>query len=259
MHRFFVPPDLLRDRTLCGRERITLTGDLAHQLSRVLRLGPGDRILLLDNSGLAYEAELEHFEALGDRATVAATARLLRSFAPETEPRSRLILYQALPKADKMDWVLQKNTEIGVAAVAPLIAERCALQDARHLDARRFDRWRRIIQEAAEQSGRARLPELWPVQRLPEALAAGAAGAICLLGATEGQAPALRAVLEPLLPQKPSTICLFIGPEGGFSPDEVALAEAAGVRPFSLGPRILRSETAGLAAWVAILYALGEM
>lgn len=246
MHRFFVPPE-----TLVGRQRVTLSGDLAHQLGRVLRLRPGERILLLDDSGLAYEAELEE---IGSRQ---ATARLLRAYVPDTEPRTRLILYQALPRGDKMDFVLQKNTELGAVAFAPLIAERCAARDAQ-VGVQRLARWRRIIQEAAEQAGRARLPELRPVQTFSAALATLPAEALCLLGAHEGPAPTLRAILEPLPPPKPSAVCVFIGPEGGFSPQEVAQAQAAGVRPFTLGPRILRTETAGLAACAAILYALEE-
>lgn len=251
MHRFFLPPDALQ-----GRERATLSGELAHQVARVLRLRPGDHVTLLDDTGLAYEAELELVTPRQ------ATARLLRAFAPDTEPRTRLILYQALPRADRMDFVLQKNTELGVAAFAPLVAERCAARDAQP-GPQRLARWRRIIQEAAEQAGRARLPALLPVQPLSAALAALSAAslpaqALALLGAHEGPAPSLRALLEPLPAPKPSTVCVFIGPEGGFSPQEVAQAQAAGARPFTLGPRILRTETAGLVACAAILYALEE-
>ena len=246
--RFFVPPEWL------GRgDPIALTGDLARQLGKVLRLQPGDRIVLLDNSGRAYEAELLRLEPQ------AVYVHLLRTFAPQTEPRLRLILYQALPKGERFEWVLQKGTELGISAFVPLITERSVLQAPERIGAQRLARWRRIIQEAAEQAGRARLPELAPVQTFEQALATLPAQEPCLMAALAPQAVPLHAVLEPLHSALPRAVSLFIGPEGDFSPAEVSRAVQAGARLVSLGPRILRTETAAIAASAIILYTLGEM
>lgn len=248
LHRFFVPAEWLS-----GGSQVTLTGDVAHQVERVLRLQVGDRIVLLDDSGLAYEAELLR---LGPRAV---HARLARSFSPQTEPRLRLTLYQALPKGERFEWVLQKGTELGVSAFVPLITERTVIQHPERVGAQRVRRWQRIIQEAAEQAGRARLPKLAPVQMLGQALTSFPAGVPCLMAALAPQAASLDSVLEPLHATPPNEIGLFIGPEGDFSPDEVAQAVRAGVQIVSLGPRILRAETAAVAALAIILYTLGEM
>ncbi len=247
-HRFFVPAEWLH-----GEVPLALTGDLARQLNKVLRLKPGDRIVLLDNSGLAYEAELLRLEPQ------AVYIRLVGSFSPQTEPRLRLTLYQALPKGEKFEWILQKGTELGVAAFMPLVAERTALQKPERISPQRLERWQRIIQEAAEQSGRARLPELGPVRAFEETLATLPAGMPCLMAALAPQAVPLQRVLEPLRAAPPEVMGLFIGPEGDFSPTEVAQAARAGLHLVSLGPRILRAETAGIAASAIILYALGEM
>lgn len=247
-YRFFVPPEWLGQGDV-----VTLAGGLGRQLGRVLRLKPGERIVLLDNSGLAYEAELLH---LGPQV---AQARILRAFSPGTEARLRLILYQALLKGERFEWVLQKGTELGVSAFVPLITQRSILQAAERIGPQRLERWRRIIQEAAEQAGRARLPELGLVQTFEQALAALPAGTPCLMAALAPQAASLHEVLEPLRAAPPQAICLFIGPEGDFSPEEVSRAAQAGMRIVSLGPRVLRAETAGIAASAIILYALGEM
>ena len=256
MARFFVPPEWL------AVDPVRLTGPLAHQLGRVLRLRPGDRIALLDDSGWEYEAELL---ALGPRE---ATARIVGRSRPATEPRRELILHPALPKGKKLDWVLQKGTELGATCFAPLLSRYCVPQGGEE-GAARLERWRRIVAEAAEQSGRARLPRvLAPVEfaaACAEASAScpGAAvysGALHLILSPDPTAAPLRRALaarEPLPAEMP--VHLYVGPEGGFSPDELALAGASGLIAVSLGPRILRTETAPLAALAALGYALGEM
>lgn len=248
LHRFFVPAEWLK-----GGEQIPLTGDLSHQLRRVLRLQPGDRIVLLDDSGFAYEAELMRLEP------GAVSARLVRAFSPQTEPRLRLTLYQALPKGERFEWVLQKGTELGVSAFMPLITERTIPQHGERIGAQRLERWRRILREAAEQAGRAHLPALGPVQPLEQALNALPIGTPCLMATLAPQAVPLYEALEPLRAAPPSELALFIGPEGDFSPTEVDQAIQAGVRVVSLGPRILRAETAAIATSAIILYTLGEM
>lgn len=245
MHRFFVPPDWLQ------REPITVTGPLAHQLGRVLRMKPGDHITLLDNTGWAYEVELVRMTS--DQ----AIARLVGKRQPRTEPMTRLVLYQALTREKKFDWVLQKGVELGVSAFAPLLTERGLLNRADQVRELKSERWGRIVAEAAEQSGRARLPELWPAQTMTEACAALPPNVTALI-ACPGESLALRDLEHAWRQSPPREVRLFIGPEGGFTDAEVALARRAGVTPISLGPRTLRTETAGLAAAAIVLYILGD-
>lgn len=246
MQRFFVDP-----RALAARPA-RLQGDLAHQIARVLRLAPDDVITLLDNSGAAYTARL---------LTVSprqVTAEVIERTEPQVEPRVRLILYQAVPRAKKIEWVLQKGAELGVSAFVPVIAARCQGLARADLDEPKLDRWRKIVAEAAEQSGRVLLPEVAPALALAEAVTAAMGADLALMAAVSAEARPLRSVLGAL-DRTPATVALLVGPEGGFAPEEVALAIQAGVLPISLGPRVLRTETAALVAFSAVLYALGEL
>jgi 16S rRNA (uracil1498-N3)-methyltransferase len=249
MHNFFVASDIL------AHDSVVLTGPIAHQLSRVLRLTPGEHIVLLDDSGWACEAQLEQVGP--DR----ALARILSRSQPQTEPRVHLTLCQALVTENKMDWILQKGVELGVSAFVPLTTQRSLPARAGN----KLARWQRIVTEAAEQAGRARLPTiaaprplaacLPPERRSPDRPPPD--DALALIGWVSAEAEPLAQVLRAL-PAPPARVALFIGPEGGFTTEEAAQARAAGVRPVAFGPRTLRTETAGLAATAALLYALGE-
>lgn len=241
MHRFFVPPDALKEG------EVVLRGELAHQVRDVLRLRPGEEIVTLDNTGAAFRVQLE---SVG-RDT--ARGRVVERVEVGSEPRTRIVLYQALVKADKFEWVLQKGTEAGVAGFVPVRTRRAV---ADHVGASKRTRWRRILKEAAEQAGRARIPTLGEVLSLSAALEQARAGGGLRLVPYEGEKRrSLRAVLTP----PPERVSLLIGPEGGLEEAEVAEAEAHGFLPVTLGPRILRTETAGLAAAAAILFACGDM
>lgn len=244
MHRFFVPPEALLG------EPVRLEGDLAHQIARVLRLHRGEHIELLDGSGWAYEAALE---GVGSRLAV---ARVLSRSRPETEPRARIVLYQALPKRRRFDLILQKGTELGVSTFVPMLT-RYAEARAEH-GAGKTQRWARIVAEAVEQSGRARVPVVRPVVAFGEACQPPPEGVLALMpyvGERErGLADALGTLREP-----PEEVRLYVGPEGGFAAEEAALAAGRGIRPITLGPRVLRTETAALTAVTVVLYALGEL
>jgi 16S rRNA (uracil1498-N3)-methyltransferase len=246
--RFFVSPDVFS-----GNE-VRLEGDLARRLSRVLRLEPGAAVVLLDGSGLEYETRLD---VVGPH-RVTGTVVGRRPGRPE--PRVRLVLYQSLVKGERFDWVLEKGTELGVAAFVPLLSRRNV---ARATPGRlgRPERWRRVVREAAEQCGRCVLPEILPAEGLKEALSEAAdlrllpweeEEALGLAAALRQARPALEAVERP-------TVAVLIGPEGGFAAEEVALARRAGAQVVSLGRRILRSETAGIVAAAAVLYELGDL
>jgi 16S rRNA (uracil1498-N3)-methyltransferase len=246
--RFFVPHSAL------SGDEARLEGDVAHRLSRVLRLEAGAAVVLLDGSGLEYETRLD---VVGPH-RVTGTVVGRRPGRPE--PRVRLVLYQSLVKGERFDWVLEKGTELGVAAFVPLLSRRNVVRAAPGRSGRP-ERWRRVVREAAEQCGRCVLPEILPAEGLNEALSEAAD--LCLLPwegeealglavALRGARPALEAVERP-------RVAVLIGPEGGFGAEEVALARRAGAQVVSLGQRILRSETAGIVAAAAVLYELGEL
>lgn len=247
MQRFFVPAEWFQ------QDPVVLSGGVARQMARVLRMRPGDECLLLDDTGWAYRLVLE---GLGPERV---TGRIVERLQPDTEPRTRLWLHQALLTERKMDWVLQKGTELGVAVFAPIATERSVHGRKDVVDAAKLERWRRIVREAAEQSGRARLPLLHPAEPLLAACARAAQdGALALLATVDPAAHPLREALATSNGQSQQEVRLFIGPEGGFSPGEVEAARRMGVMPVSLGARVLRTETAGLVALAAILYARGE-
>jgi len=248
LHRFFVHPDVF------SGDEVRLEGDLAHRLSRVLRLEAGAAVVLLDGSGLEYETRLD---VVGPQRV---TGTVLGRRLGRSEPRVRLVLYQSLVKGERFDWVLEKGTELGVAAFVPLLSRRNVVRAAPGR-AGRPERWRRVVREAAEQCGRSVLPEILPAKGLQEAVSEAAdlrllpwegEEALGLAAALRRARPALEAVERP-------TVAVLIGPEGGFDAEEVALAREAGAQVVSLGRRILRSETAGIVAAAAVLYELGEL
>lgn len=271
-YRFFVHPDAVR-----GRDVLIDDDDLAHQISHVLRLAPGDQVLLLDNSGWQYTVSLSGV----DRQHVMGTVE--RKELASGEPRTKITLYTALMRAERFEWVLQKGTELGVAAFVPVIGERSTLADADELSERKMERWGRIVREAAEQSRRGKLPRLTPVLFWGAACEqASRRGPALLLWEGEGAAP-LRAALRGLagaqdqdappatrdgdamasarlaLPQTPLSVAVFSGPEGGLTRGELETARDHGITPVTLGPRILRAETAPLVAATALLYELGDL
>jgi 16S rRNA (uracil1498-N3)-methyltransferase len=245
MHRFFVAPEVLRERP------VVLTGDQAHQVRRVLRLRIGDRVVLLDGRGAACDAALIFID---DRT---ARFEVERRWNAGGEPRIRIRLCQAVLKGERFEWALQKATEIGVAEFTPMICERSVVDDITAVEGKR-ERWERIIREAAEQSGRALLPVLGGAESFAETVESPANGALRLIPWEGEQTVRLTDVLAGCNLDAARGIEIFVGPEGGFTEPEIALARLRGLRTVTLGPRILRAETAGLVAASAILYHSGE-
>jgi 16S rRNA (uracil1498-N3)-methyltransferase len=246
MHRFFVPGAAL------AQQPVVLTGDVAHQMRRVLRLAPGARVTLLDGEGWAHEAEV--------LAITARDARLVVIGRSEAagEPRVRITLHQAVLKGERFEWALQKGTEIGVSAFAPLVTERTIVDDLQAVEGKR-ERWQRIIREAAEQCGRGRVPLLLPGQLLRSAVKGPPQGGALRLIPWEGERSLpLGDALRGCNFSADMSIELFVGPEGGFTAAEIDWAQRHDVKAVTLGPRVLRAETAGLVATAAILYHVGE-
>jgi 16S rRNA (uracil1498-N3)-methyltransferase len=243
MHRFFLPADWIAEGT------VVITGKLVHQIRNVLRLGAGDHITVLDNSGWQYEVELQKVHS------TRVEGKVITKSLAINEPKTKITLYQALLKGSNFEFVLQKCTEIGVAGFVPLICERCV---AGTPDGKRLSRWRGIITETAELSRRGRLPGLQSPTGFTEACES--ASGISLLP-WEGER--VRGIGEVLRSHQKirndSAISIFIGPEGGFSSHEVEFARSCGIVPVSLGHRILRAETAGLVAATITLYEFGDL
>ncbi len=230
-----------------------LGGATARQIRSVLRLQPGDMVRLLDNSGFLHGARIAGISR--DSVALEVVERRLL----ETEPAAELDLFQALLKGQKMEFVLQKGTEIGVSRFVPVLSERCVSRPGQGDLGRKQERWESIVREAAEQSGRAVLPVVEPVEPFERACRRAVAADLALMAWEEERAVGIgKAVREAGLSSRPR-ISLLVGPEGGFSPREAELARSAGLRIVSLGPRILRAETAALVAATLVLCETGDL
>lgn len=244
LRRFFVPPGSLRARN------ITLGPDLAHRLGRVLRLKRGDHVVLSEGGAREYEVQLTAVSPY------AVTAVVIREREASGEPEVELVLYQSLIRANRFDLVLEKGTEVGVSRFVPMIAGRSQVQGNGEPAPARGERWLRIVVEAAEQCGRGRPPAVDAPLVFEDAVRQ--ARGLKLMPFEGERSRGLGAYLRGLS-RRPDTVSLFIGPEGGFEDAEVELAREAGAEIVSLGPRILRSETAGIIASAIVLEVLGEM
>ncbi len=242
MHRFFIDPNQIQAR------QVILTGEQARQICVVLRMGSGDRVLVLDNLGQQYEVEI--VTAVSHQ----VTAKIIHQAPATGEPSVRLTLYQSLLKRQKFEWVLQKCTEVGVTQIVPIVTRRSLARNSVLKD-NKLVRWQKIITEAAEQAGRGRIPNLEPAMTFQKALADSCSHDFALL-AWENEALPLRQAIQASSGPSPTSVGLFIGPEGGFDPSEIAQAESKSVATFSLGSRILRTETAAIVASALILHEL---
>jgi 16S rRNA (uracil1498-N3)-methyltransferase len=246
---------LLLETPLADGAEIELPPEVAHQARDVLRLGVGGTLRLLDGAGGEYPAHV--IEVSRKRVLVRLGVR--EEGLPD--PPVRVTLCLGMLKAAKFEVALQKCTELGVAAFVPLLTERAVRDEVSEAKRRR---WRGILAEAVEQCGGSQLPELAPAQSLSQALAETPPGGIALFPWEETLEPSLRAALEEAISQVGGVehtreVRLFIGPEGGFSPAEAALAERSGARLVSLGRRILRAETAAIVASALALDTLGAL
>lgn len=246
LHRFFIPPEWI------SKPKITFSGQVAHQIKNVLRMRPGWQVEALDNFGNEYVVMITRV----DRSWV--EGEILAERVATGEPSLPVTLYQGTLKAQKFEWVLQKGTELGVSEFVPVVSERSVLADVEAVEQKML-RWERIIQEAAEQSGRGSLPELRPAMLFSVACqrANRLDGLRLLAWEAASGAESLRGALSAV--ETPPRVSLFIGSEGGFSEKEVEIARQNDIQPAWMGKRILRAETAGIAAVAAIMYHFGEM
>jgi 16S rRNA (uracil1498-N3)-methyltransferase len=242
MHRFFIPPESF------ARDTVTITDGAARQITRVLRLKPGEHIVVLDNTGWEYETIIDSIsrdEVIG---------KIARKALGAAEPCISVTLCQALITVDKFEFVLQKGTELGVSAFWPFISGRCV---AAKPSEEKIVRWQAVIREATEQCGRTILPILYPTVDFEQLCQPSPVPTIILW--EHETSYRISKALRSREFKETRLLRLFVGPEGGFTEIEVELARQQGIVPVGLGKRILRAETAGLAAVSAIMYEMREL
>ena len=237
------------------QEELVITGGDAHHLGRVMRAKAGDRILVADDEGKVGEYELTGFTESS------VSMKLVQQVEERTESPVEIVLAQCLPKGDKLDLIVQKATELGVNVIVPLTSDNCVVRyDGKKAKAKQ-EKWQKIADEAGKQCGRSRLPEVQQVQPFRQWLREAADEkrddtAVCMCYENELQ----QGMKDFLQGQKAAKrFVAIIGPEGGFSLAEAALAKELGIASVSLGTRILRAETAAISAAAVIQYENGDL
>ncbi len=279
MSRFFVSPENID----LNSGSITITGEDVRHIGCVLRAVPGDVLELSDGSGMDYKVVVEQIgkDSISTKITASGSNR--------TEPPIDLTLFQGIPKADKMEYIIQKCIELGVKRIVPVMTARSVVKFTNAKDAAsKTVRWRRISLEAAKQCGRGVIPQVEEPVRFEKALEMSAACSLKLIPYEEESEGSLKELLRSFGGEEGGSkkatgksgeltdksviltgcsaaqagnggIGILIGSEGGFEPDEVEKAVRSGFHSVTLGPRILRTETAGLAVASIIMYEIGDM
>lgn len=234
MHHFFVEPSQVEE------DRIRITGSDVNHIKHALRMKPGEEILISDKAGAGFLCRLQTLEA------DFVEALILERNLETRELPSRIWLFQGLPKSDKMELIIQKAVELGADVVVPVATKNTVVKLDAKKEASKRARWQAIAESAAKQSKRDKIPEVKGLTALEGAFAQVRDFSLKLIPyEDESGMEGARKALESVAPGQ--DIAVFIGPEGGFDPSEIRLALDYGVTPISLGRRILRTETAGLA------------
>lgn len=242
---FFLSPDQIDGDT------VAITGPLLHHLSSSRRIAVGERFWAADDRRHRYLVEVTHV----DRRSLRGRIIDRRTGSPSSKPR--IVLAQALLKGERMDWVIQKATELGVAAIVPLVTEQTIVRPKQERAESRRGRWQRIALEAAQQSERWDVPTIEPPRSATKFFSDPGLATLKLILRERIGAQSLRTVSLPSDPDE--TIVLAVGPEGGWREDELDQALAGGFLPTTLGDRIFRAETAALAALSVVQSRLGNL
>lgn len=242
MRRFFLKSAIA--------DKMEIDGADAHHMARVLRMAVGDEIVVADSVGQTARAKIE---SVTDETVILS---YLETLQDDSEPVVKVRLAQCLPKSDKMDFIVQKAVELGVSTVQPIASENCVVKYTSDKAAKRTERWQKIAYEAAKQCKRALVPTVEPITGLKQLLASVGEDETVLFCYEAEDGHTFRQTIKD---DQAPRYTILIGPEGGFSPEEAELCRQMGARPVSLGSRILRTETASLAALTMLLYECGEL
>lgn len=240
MPHFYIPPENV------SGGKFKLVGDEAHHLLDVKRCRPGDAVELFDGTGKNYTARVDSVAEGSVYGTIISETQGRR-------PYVELMLYTAVPKGERLDWLIEKAAELGAAAVIPVITARSV---AKELSPNKLERWKRLSTAASKQCGRSDVMEIRAPAQLGEAFGGLKPGSLSVIPWESQGTGSLSSLAGRIKTSK--AVNIFIGPEGGFTPREIELAKSAGVVPVTLGANILRVETAGLLAAVLALSAAGE-
>lgn len=229
-----------------SRGQVQLFGEDEKHIKTVLRAREGEEITLCDGEGMDYQCRIASLER-------GVLLDILSKEVCETEPKVKITLYQGLPKADKMELIIQKCVELGVDRIVAVSTER-AIVKLDKKEAKKLERWQKIAEAAAKQSGRGKIPEVGQqVLKFKEAVAEAKELDGAIIPYEKEEETGIRQFVQGF---KGESIGVFIGPEGGFAEEEIALAQENGLRPITLGKRILRTETAGMTTTAILLYEL---
>lgn len=243
MHHFFADPCQIKNKVVC------VEGADVNHMRNVLRMKPGEQVKISDGQGNEYLCEVGRYEEK------CALLSIVSSGKGGTELPSRIFLFQGLPKSDKMELIIQKAVELGVYQIIPAMTKRTVVKLDAKKAGKKIERWNQIVLSAAKQSGRSMIPEVMPVMTFGEALQYGRKMDIVLIPyeKAEGMEKTGK-IISAVRPGQ--DIGVFIGPEGGFEEEEVEKAVQSGAHSVTLGKRILRTETAGLAMLSILMYQL---
>ena len=246
MHRFYLPP------TECHNDPLMLTGREAHHALRVLRVRHGDRVTVLDGAGNEFLCEVRNHDR--DKLQLAIIQK--KTVPPPSCP---VTLLQAVPKGKLIESVIQKATELGVWRIVPLLSERVAMQPDREHPERKAQKWQQVAVEAIKQCGSTWLPHVDEPVTPAQFVAKKEKFELALISSLQPGSRHLREIFGEFKTRHghlPKSLCVWVGPEGDFTAGEVALAQAAGVQPITLGPLVLRVETAAVCSLAIINYEL---
>ncbi|MFI3174420.1 MAG: 16S rRNA (uracil(1498)-N(3))-methyltransferase [Bacillota bacterium] len=247
MPKFFVDPPYVHEKT------IEITGDDAKHIANVLRCQVGEELVLCDGSGYDYFCKIAD---ISDITKLIVTADILDKRKSETEPDTKIVLFQGLPKADKMELIIQKAVELGVDTIVPVSTERTIVKLDKK-ENKKIERWQKIAEAAAKQSFRGKIPEIHTkVLSMKEALSMAKSYNHILIPYEKEETTKLKDVIPKM--KHGESIGIFIGPEGGFSESEIDQAMSNNAVPVTLGKRILRTETAGMMVIGILLHELEE-
>ncbi len=241
MSKFFIP------RENIASDKLIINGEDVNHIIKVLRYSVGDEIVCCDGMGNDYKARILSFGK-------EIECQIIKKTVAETESNLHVIIIQGVPKASKMDYIIQKTTELGVCEIYPCEMSRCV---AKIENNKKIERWQKISREAAKQSGRGVIPKIHNPIKIVEAIEILKAQDIAFVPYECEEENYLRPILKAA--QNPKSVAFLIGPEGGFDKSEIGLLQEHGIPSVSLGRRILRTETAGEAVLSMVMYEIGDI